>query len=161
MVNKVTFPTTGNTYSDGSSDEGTGVKFLDNDGHRENLINLFSDFITEAEAKVAATGASLAATSTSSMAIANTGSKSLTMESGKGFSVNSRIRVAHDASNWMEGVITAFDQETGATSFTADLKSGSGTFTSWTVGIAGVQGATGPAGGVSIDDIIVYAIALS
>jgi hypothetical protein len=135
-----------NTYSDGSTDEGTGVKYLANGGHKENLVPMMSDFVSEANARIALTGASLAATSSSSMTIANTGSIAFTMQTGKGFAVNSRIRVANSTTNWMEGTITAFNQSTGATTFTADLKSGSGTYTSWVICIAGAPGTATPAG---------------
>lgn len=59
MVNKATFPTSGNVYSDGSTDEGTGVKFLDNDGHRANLVPMFSEMVAENATAIATISSTL------------------------------------------------------------------------------------------------------
>jgi len=149
MVNHVTFPSTGNTYSDGSTDEGTGVKYLANGGARSNFIPCFSDFITEANARIAATGLSLNGTSTDNLTIANSGSISFNPGSGKGFAVGTRIRLAVTASpttNYMEGVITAYNQTTGAAAATLDNSAGSGTYNAWTVNVTGNKGSTGAPG---------------
>ncbi len=168
MVNYVTLNS--NTYSDGNSDEGTGKKNLGNGGHKKNLVPLLSDFVTEAGNKIAATGASLAATSTTSIAVASSGSIAFTIQANKGFGVGSRIRVARTsapATTWMEGIITAFTQSSGATTFTADLAAGSGTYTDWTITLAGERGAigatgaTGQNGVATVAEILGYIIALS
>ena len=59
------------------------------------------------------------------------------------FVVGTRVRVAYSVTpaNFMEGVVTAF---TGTT-FTVNVDSigGSGTFASWTISVAGIQGSNG------------------
>ena len=62
------------------------------------------------------------------------------------FSVGEYVRVYATASatNWMEGVITAFTGTTLTVNVT--LTSGAGTFTAWTVSATGAQGATGATG---------------
>lgn len=85
------------------------------------------------------TGASYAATSSTSLTI-GTGSKTLTVAAGLAYVMGSRIRVASAGSptNYMEGICTAY---TG-TSITISMlrASGSGTFSDWTLSIAGDPG---------------------
>lgn len=55
----------GNTYSDGSNDGGVGNLFLGNGGHRDNLIDMFSDTVVEvttATSNVALTNADVVLT---------------------------------------------------------------------------------------------------
>jgi hypothetical protein len=84
-------------------------------------------------------------TSTSSNTV-GTGTKTFTYTSTSnlGWLVGTRLRISNTASNWMEGPITAVS----ATSVTIDsqLVSGSGTFTSWNLTIAGERGPSGPSG---------------
>jgi hypothetical protein len=83
-----------------------------------------------------------------------TGSKSLTNLSrdiGKtAYVVGMRIRVGPGGSgfNWMEGTITYISTGPSILVFTADKFSGSGTYTSWNISVAGEVGATGPAGSI-------------
>jgi hypothetical protein len=72
-----------------------------------------------------------------------TGSKTFTYTSSSnlGWLIGTRLRISNTTSNWMEGPITAVS----ATSVTinSDLVSGSGTFTSWNLTIAGERGQPG------------------
>jgi hypothetical protein len=75
-----------------------------------------------------------------------TGSKIFTnnlTNSQTAFAVGTRVRVAYSVTpaNFMEGVVTAFS----GTTFTVNVDSigGSGTFASWTVSVAGIQGSNG------------------
>ncbi len=93
-------------------------------------------------------------TSSTSLAV-GLGSKSLTITGTGGqipaFGVGQRIRVSDNAApatNWMTGVITAWDAETGATTFTSDLFGGAGMIASWTVTMSGE---VGPAEGAPND----------
>ena len=75
-----------------------------------------------------------------------TGSKTFTTNltnSQTAFTVGTRVRVAYSVTpaNFMEGVITAFS----GTTFTVNVDSigGAGTFASWRVSVAGIQGSNG------------------
>jgi hypothetical protein len=91
-----------------------------------------------------AAGPGYAATSTSSVALGSSGSKTFTTQSGLAYAANMRVRAAYDASNYMEGVVTSYSGSTLA--FTSDRSVGSGTYTSWNIGIAGDVGPTGSTG---------------
>lgn len=89
-------------------------------------------------------------TSSTSTSIAASGSKSITTTAGMALVVGDRVRVAATASpatQWMEGIVTAYTSGTGALTFTADNSAGSGTIASWNVsakvGSRGAQGAQG------------------
>ena len=84
-------------------------------------------------------------TSATSVLIA-TGSKVFTTNftnSQTAFTIGTRVRVAYSSTpaNFMEGVVTAFS----GTTFTVlvDSIGGSGTFVSWTISVAGIQGSNG------------------
>ncbi|HNB82716.1 MAG TPA: hypothetical protein PLP14_11485, partial [Chitinophagaceae bacterium] len=96
-----------------------------------------------------ADGDGYAATSSTSLPI-GLGNKSLVTQSGLAYLPNMRVRLANSASNYMEGVVTSY---TGVSlAVNVDRIVGSGTFTSWNIGIAGdvgpagATGATGPTG---------------
>ena len=110
-------------------------------------------FVTEANALVsevsgyasnAAASASTAvnapgtnATSTTSLAI-GTGSKSLTIQTGKALVVGQWVIVANTATpaNWMHGQVTAYTSGTGALTINVAAISGSGTYAAWTIGLS-------------------------
>jgi hypothetical protein len=62
------------------------------------------------------------------------------------FTVGNRVRIAYTTSptNYMEGTITSFTSQSLVV--TVDYTSGSGTFASWAIGIAGAVGSTGASG---------------
>lgn len=136
------------TYSSGTSDEGTGIRYLDNGGHWANFIPLVQDILTVADQ--VNTNSSLvlgnvATTSTSSVAI-GLGSKSFTVAEGlSNFLAGNYVRInAADPVNYMYGVITSYT----TTTLVVDVQvvGGSGTFASWNLTLAGVRGATGATG---------------
>lgn len=87
-----------------------------------------------------ATGPGYSATSTSSVAI-GTGSKAFSIGTGYAFAAGQRTRAARDTSNYVEGPVASY---TGGTlTITADRAVGSGTYTSWTLGLAGDPGGQG------------------
>lgn len=99
------------------------------------------------------TGATGSAGLTSTMAVSSstsntigTGSKTFTFSSvpNLGWALGLRLRVYNDATHYMEGVITSFLATT--VTITIDYIVGTGTFTTWFIGIAGDRGATGPQG---------------
>lgn len=89
------------------------------------------------------TGPGYYATSTSSVAIASSGSKTFTTQAGLAYAAGIRVRVADTSApstNYMEGVVTSYSGTTLI--FTADLSAGSGTISSWTINAAGDKGTT-------------------
>lgn len=110
------------------------------------------------EAAAAASAASAlnapgtSATSTTSLVIGS-GSKSLTIQTGKLFTAGQTVVIARtsDPVTQMTAVITAHDNSTGALSGTvaAGAFSGSGTYTDWTISLSGIQGAKGDAAALS------------
>ena len=76
-------------------------------------------------------------TSATSLTI-GTGSQSLTVTTYKAYIANaSRVRIANSTTNYMDGVVTAYTQSTGAMTVTIDQTGGSGTYASWNVSIIG------------------------
>lgn len=84
--------------------------------------------------------ADMTRTSTTSIAIAASGSKTLnyTASTNLGWLVGTRLRFANSISNYMEGAVTAVS----STSVTIDVdnSSGTGTLNSWNITIAGDKG---------------------
>jgi len=81
--------------------------------------------------------------STSSVAV-GTGSKTFAYSSSTnlGWVVGTRLRVSNTSSIWMEGAITAVSST--SVTISCDLLSGSGTYTSWNLSIAGEKGTATP-----------------
>ncbi|MCA6346711.1 MAG: hypothetical protein IM622_13255 [Phenylobacterium sp.] len=76
------------------------------------------------------------ATSTTSLTV-GTGSRTLTIQTGKAFSVGQAVVIASTASplNQMSGLITAHNSTTGALTVNVLAINGSGTFAAWTVSL--------------------------
>ena len=102
-----------------------------------------------ASAATAVLSPGTSATSTTSLLI-GTGSKSLTIETGKAFALGQFVLISRTSApnNWMFGQITAFTSGTGALTVNAQATNGSGTFTDWTVALSG------PSGSVGVVDIV-------
>lgn len=93
------------------------------------------------------TGPGYLATSTTSLAIASSGSKSFTTQALLAYSLGARIRATSRAGgDYMEGVVTSYSGTTLVA--TMDRAAGSGTHTDWDINLAGDVGATGPAAAV-------------
>jgi hypothetical protein len=90
-----------------------------------------------ASAATAVNAPGTSATSTTSLAI-GTGSKSLTVQTGKAFVVGQWVTITSTASpaNWMHGQITAYTSGTGALVVNVAMVGGSGTIASWTVALS-------------------------
>lgn len=91
-----------------------------------------------------ATGSGYGGTSTTSVAVGSSGTKTWTTQSGYAYVTGQRARVSYDANNYMEGPISGYSGTTF--SIAVDRSVGSGTYTSWTIGLAGDVGATGATG---------------
>jgi hypothetical protein len=87
-------------------------------------------------------------TSTTSLAI-GTGSKSLTVTTGKSYVTGMYIRVVSTSTptNYMQGTVVSYNSGTGALVFTSEIVGGSGTIASWTISMT-VNPADRPAGTV-------------
>lgn len=87
--------------------------------------------------------ANIRATSTTSNTI-GTGSKSFTIQAGKQFTAGDWMLIADAAApstNYMVGTVTSYNSTSGALVFNSVAIAGSGTKTSWTVGLSGAKGA--------------------
>jgi hypothetical protein len=144
----------GNTYSD----DGSSPKDMLNGGHRSHFLPMVGDVATVAgtvatQAAQAAIDAANAAngalatkgTSTTSLAV-GAGSKSITTQSGKQFTVGNFVTISRTSAptTLMHGVVTAY----AGTALTVDVATiaGSGTYTDWTIALSGAKGADGPSG---------------
>ena len=89
------------------------------------------------------TGPGYAATSTTSLALASSGSKAFTTQQGLAYTAGARIRAtsAGDVTKWMEGVVTAYSGTT--LTVTMDDANGSGTFADWNINLTGESGVAG------------------
>jgi len=92
------------------------------------------------------------ATSTTSLTV-GTGSKSLTVDTGKGYAVGQAVMIASTAgpTNYLTGQVTSYDSGTGALVVNVTSVAGSGTVAAWTVSVSAVVAG----GGVSPYSIVV------
>lgn len=90
-----------------------------------------------ASAATATNAPGTSATSTTSLAI-GTGTKALTVQTGKAFVVGQWVTVTSTATpaNWMHGQITAYTSGTGALTVNVTAVGGSGTYAAWTIGLS-------------------------
>lgn len=154
----------GVTYTD-DANASTGMA---NGGHRVRFVPCLSNFVAEAatqlalqhasrdaaDASEAAALASEQAAAASALSAVNapgtnatsvtsitfgTGSKTLTIQTGKDLVVGQFVSIAYtpDANNWMQGVITAHNPGTGSLTVNVGAYKGTGTFTAWTIGLSG------------------------
>lgn len=92
------------------------------------------------------------ASSTTSLTI-GTGSKSLTIETGKGYVAGQAVLIASTAgpTNFMTGQVTSYNSGTGALVVNVTATGGSGTVAAWAVSVTALSSG----GGVSPDSIVV------
>jgi len=99
-----------------------------------------------------AQGASYITSSTTPLTI-GTGSISITVGTNLAYTVGSGVLIYNSSSNYMNGNVTAYSSSTGAMTVNVTSVTGSGTFSTWTVnlaGLAGSAGAQGNQGGLTI-----------
>ncbi len=96
-------------------------------------------------------GDRFSSTSTSSVLI-GTGSKTFTIEDSLAYVPTQPIIISHDAGTSMNGTVTSYNSTTGQIILNITSVTGSGTFATWSISLAGIQGppgavgATGPTG---------------
>lgn len=90
-----------------------------------------------ASASTATNAPGTSATSTTSLAV-GTGSKSLTVQTGKALVVGQWVTITSTATpaNWMHGQVTAYTSGTGALAVNVYALGGSGTYAAWTIGLS-------------------------
>lgn len=78
------------------------------------------------------------ATSVTSLTI-GLGNQALTIQTGKAWAVGQPVMIAYttDPTQWMHGVITAYNSANGALTVSVDIVNGGGTYAAWTVGLSG------------------------
>ncbi|MGE3333615.1 MAG: hypothetical protein AB7I36_08225 [Rhodospirillaceae bacterium] len=113
------------------------------------FVALMTALIDEQDDVRAALLAPLTGSSTTSASI-GTGAKTLTLSGSdeKAFVLGQRITAAASVSNYMIGVVSAYNSGTRVLSFTVedtDDYVGSGTHIAWTVSLSGDEGPRGPA----------------
>jgi hypothetical protein len=84
-------------------------------------------------------------TSSNILTIASSGSISLSTQANLAYEVGTRIRLSSAASplNFMEGLVSAYNPALATMSVNLDFAGGSGTFSNWTLNVAGVPGSVG------------------
>ena len=149
----------------GYSDDGSQSRDMRYGGYRNWLVPMMSDVMSEVSgvgALVAAAAGSAGDASASATAAQNyaaalsgtsatsttigTGSKTFTTQTGKQFAAGQWVTVvrASDVNAWMYGQVTSYSGSTLIINVT--LINGSGTYTDWSISIAGTRGATGATG---------------
>ena len=86
-----------------------------------------------------ATGDRYLSTSTTSLTISN-GSKTLTIGTGLSYSSQQDVTIAYDSNNHMHATVVSYNSGTGVMVADVYNKSGSGTYSSWTINVGGVIG---------------------
>lgn len=117
------------------------------------ILDLQSEATDVAEAAIAdalgsaGVGDPLIGASSSTFAVADTGTITPTLSTGRAWGVGTRLRLAITASpaNYAEGIVGAYNSTTGASSIVLDNAGGSGTASAWTVSVAGDKGSSGAA----------------
>lgn len=135
---------------DGStvSDDSNPTTGLANGGHRTRFVPALAQTVAVAARAVASAESALnapgtSATSTTGIDI-GTGSKTLTIQTGKAFSIGQYVVVASTIApaNYVAGQITAHDSSTGTLTINATETGGSGTLSLWTVALSAPGGVT-------------------
>ncbi|WP_434619174.1 hypothetical protein [Azospirillum sp. B2RO_4] len=130
---------------------GTDWTFADFSGadgyaYAENWDPFWDDVIAEMDARREDLGSALVATSATNSVAIGTGSKTMTITTGKGFVAGMWVAAtdAANAANTMVGQVTSHDPATGALTLSvlAGNTTGGGTPSSWTIGISGKPGPT-------------------
>ena len=84
--------------------------------------------------------------SSSTTTIISTGSKAFTIETGLSYSRGQSLVIAYDSINYMEGIVDSYDTNTGVLLVTIFNDYGGGTYSQWSVNLAGSSGSSGTSG---------------
>lgn len=97
-----------------------------------NLSAAVTATAAQINAAVSSGGLSTISSSATSLSL-SIATKSLTVETGKGFAPGQGVQINYDLSNYMTGTCTAYDTATGAMSVSVTAFTGSGTYADWDV----------------------------
>lgn len=103
------------------------------------FLGALPQFANELEAVTTAmNNNSTTSTSTTSLAIASSGSKTFTVDTGKSYLPGQTVKAAStlDGTIWMQGDVTSYNPATGTLIITMNASQGSGTITAWTLTLA-------------------------
>ena len=121
--------------------DGTALVFDGTTGAITTSTTYIADAVSDATAAVTGT-ALITATSTTSLATTGSGNKTWVIQSGRGFALGQRLRVASDDGTKInEGVVTSYSDT--SLIINVDYVSGSGTHADWNISVAGDRGASG------------------
>ena len=84
--------------------------------------------------------------STTSLSISSSGTKTLTVETGLSYSVGQDIVIAHDVSNHMSATVDTYNSGNGQLVAVVNNSVGSGTYSVWSVNLDGATGVQGTQG---------------
>lgn len=126
------------------SDDGTGERDMQLGGHRlyfmpllQQAINMALSAYNSATTAVNAPGTN--GTSATGLTI-GTGAQAFTTQTGKSWAVGQPVMIANTAApatNWMFGIITAYNSGTGAMTVQVSASAGAGTLAAWTISLCG------------------------
>lgn len=102
----------------------------DFDTNTQAILDYIASLAPELNAWVGAYVQDTSSASSTSNSV-GTGSKTFTVEAGKGYKVNMPVRASATTGNYMDGIVTAYSGTSLTVNFTA--ATGSGTFTSWQI----------------------------
>lgn len=91
-------------------------------------------------------GDKFSTTSTSPLTINTTNPKTITLGQNLSYVAAQPILVSYDGTNFMNGVVQTYNPSSGVMVFNSTVANGSGTYSSWFVSLAGIQGPPGPTG---------------
>ncbi|MEQ9251183.1 MAG: tail fiber domain-containing protein [Cytophagales bacterium] len=100
-----------------------------------------------------ADGDRYATTSTTTLTIA-LGPQSLTVDTALAYTAAQTVIIAESGTNFMEGTVTTYNPSTGALDVNVTSITGGGTFSSWTVNLAGAPGPAGADGNTILSGLI-------
>ncbi|MBL0311054.1 MAG: collagen-like protein, partial [Bacteroidetes bacterium] len=104
-----------------------------------------ADGVAGATGATGTNGDQYATTSTTSMSVA-TGNKTFTVGTGLAYTIGQIVSMTNSTSTFMTGPVSAYNAVTGSMTVGVTSKTGSGTYSSWSVNLTGIQGYTGPTG---------------
>ena len=95
---------------------------------------------------IGAAGDRYATTSSTSLTIASSGTITLTVGTGLAYTAAQSVIIANNGSNYMSGTVNSYNSGTGVMTVILTASTGSGTYSSWSVNLAGAVGAVGATG---------------
>lgn len=108
----------------------------------DNLLAALPTLVTEIDAAVVAFNLNATnSTSTTSLLI-SVASKTLTVQASKSYVVGMTVTIAYttDATQWMRGIVTAYDSGTGSLTVSVSyISSVTGTYTAWTISQTAIE----------------------